>query len=448
MKPSIYRRIRRRTASQEVSNTKKENKQDSFFGDVSTEPFFQPALVATQPVAVNRKCAECEQEDKKVQRLEDKKEEDKKLQRMTDKKEEEKLQRQPDKKEEEKLMKKDNEKEEDKIQKKESGSNTPISITSSYISSLNSKGTSLPKQSQQFFGSRMGYDFSQIKVHTDQEAAQSAKEVNAKAYTTGEHIVFNEGQYDTNSAEGKKLMAHELTHVVQQNKESGKIQRVRGMRPPPRRPTGPPRGRFGQLPGQRLPPRKRNLPTETFERREQRRAEEAHQQFLQAIKRNQQWLEKWGREGSEPKTAAQKAFTILVKILEVWDEYRNAWDETHKKFEQALRDREYIQGVQNLEVYDRKLIELGVKLKELDKEMFIRLHNWQVRMDKWLEWYNRVYITPSNAHYLIYDLAILIWDANIMGQYFAEKARKIYYQIPISYSHLINPNKGPSISAE
>lgn len=206
MKPSIYRRIRRRTASNEAVNSKKENKQESsFFGEAASEHFFQPAPVITQPSAINRKCEECEQEDKKVQRAEDKKEEDKKLQRMTDKKEEEKVQRQPEKKEEE------------KIQKKEAGNPTSAPVTSSYISSLNSKGTPLPKQAQQFFGSRMGYDFSNVKVHTDQEAAQSAKEVNAKAYTTGAHIVFNEGQFNTESTDGKKLMAHELVHIVQQN---------------------------------------------------------------------------------------------------------------------------------------------------------------------------------------------------------------------------------------
>lgn len=226
MKPSIYRRIRRRTASHEAVNSKKENKQESsFFGEAASEHFFQPAAVITQAPVINRKCAACEQEDKKVQRAADKKEEDKTLQRMTDKKEEEKLQRQPEKKEEEKLMKKCDEKEEEKIQKKEAGNHTSAPVTSSYISSLNSKGTPLPKQSQQFFGSRMGYDFSNVKVHTDQEAAQSAKEVNAKAYTTGEHIVFNEGQYDTNSAEGKKLMAHELAHVVQNDQVNWNLNR-------------------------------------------------------------------------------------------------------------------------------------------------------------------------------------------------------------------------------
>ena len=63
----------------------------------------------------------------------------------------------------------------------------------------------------------MGSDFSNVKVHTDSEAARSAQEINAKAYAVGNNIVFNEGQCDIESNEGKKLMAHELTHVMQQN---------------------------------------------------------------------------------------------------------------------------------------------------------------------------------------------------------------------------------------
>ena len=67
----------------------------------------------------------------------------------------------------------------------------------------------------------MGYDFSNVKVHTDKEAVESAKAVNAKAYAVGNNVVFNEGQYNDESSEGKKLMAHELTHVLQQG-ASGK----------------------------------------------------------------------------------------------------------------------------------------------------------------------------------------------------------------------------------
>ncbi len=83
MKPSIYRRMCRRTASHEAANANKESKQEhSFFGEASHETFFQPSRV------IQRKYEKCEEEDKKVQRQQDKKEDDKKLQRVTEKKEE------------------------------------------------------------------------------------------------------------------------------------------------------------------------------------------------------------------------------------------------------------------------------------------------------------------------------------------------------------------------
>jgi Domain of unknown function (DUF4157) len=199
MKPSIYRRMRR-SASHEATNANKESKQEqSFFGESSLETFFQPSPV------IQRKCEKCEEEDKKVQRQPEKKEEEKKVMRVEDKKEEEKLQ------------KKEGKKEEEKIQKKDNGSAASTGTTASnYISSISSKGNPLPANANHFFSSRMGYDFSNVKIHTDKEAAESAKDVNAKAYTVGNHIVFNEGQFNTESSEGKKLMAHELVHVMQQ----------------------------------------------------------------------------------------------------------------------------------------------------------------------------------------------------------------------------------------
>lgn len=63
---------------------------------------------------------------------------------------------------------------------------------------------------------RLGADFSQVRVHTDAAAHESAQDVNAHAYTAGSHLVFQQGQYDGASAAGKKMLAHELTHVIQQ----------------------------------------------------------------------------------------------------------------------------------------------------------------------------------------------------------------------------------------
>ena len=62
-----------------------------------------------------------------------------------------------------------------------------------------------------------GYDFSKVRVHTDSRAAESAKKVNALAYTARNDIVFGSGRYSPNSSAGKHLIAHELTHVVQQD---------------------------------------------------------------------------------------------------------------------------------------------------------------------------------------------------------------------------------------
>jgi hypothetical protein len=63
---------------------------------------------------------------------------------------------------------------------------------------------------------RFGHDFSAVRVHTDERAAESAVSVNARAYTVGSHLVFAPGQYTMSTSAGKELLAHELTHVVQQ----------------------------------------------------------------------------------------------------------------------------------------------------------------------------------------------------------------------------------------
>lgn len=77
-------------------------------------------------------------------------------------------------------------------------------------------GSSLDDGTRQFMESRFGYDFRNIKIHTDGKAARSASDVNALAYTMGNHVIFAEGQYRPNTVEGKRLLAHELTHTIQQ----------------------------------------------------------------------------------------------------------------------------------------------------------------------------------------------------------------------------------------
>ncbi|MDP9075941.1 MAG: DUF4157 domain-containing protein, partial [Bacteroidota bacterium] len=110
--------------------------------------------------------------------------------------------------------------EEDKhVHRKEIGTAEPYGGNNldNYVSSLSSGGEPMSAASRGFFEPRFGRDFSGIKIHTDTVAAKSAQSINALAYTTGNNIVFNSGQYAPESDTGKKLMAHELTHVIQQD---------------------------------------------------------------------------------------------------------------------------------------------------------------------------------------------------------------------------------------
>ncbi|MDQ2752856.1 MAG: DUF4157 domain-containing protein, partial [Bacteroidota bacterium] len=87
--------------------------------------------------------------------------------------------------------------------------------TEDYINTL-SGGKPLSKNERSFFEPRMGYDFSDVKIHTDSMAAKSARSINALAYTMGNNIIFNVGQYTPDTDAGKRLLAHELTHTSQQ----------------------------------------------------------------------------------------------------------------------------------------------------------------------------------------------------------------------------------------
>ena len=92
------------------------------------------------------------------------------------------------------------------------GSDAPSSVHAT----LASAGQPLASSARSFVEPRFGVDFSQVRVHTDGLAQQSAREINAHAYTVGSHVVFGAGHYATDTVGGKHLLAHELTHVLQQ----------------------------------------------------------------------------------------------------------------------------------------------------------------------------------------------------------------------------------------
>lgn len=90
------------------------------------------------------------------------------------------------------------------------------SAPASVDQALASSGNSLEPALRQDMEQRFGHDFSRVRVHADAAAEQSARDVNAHAYTVGHDVVFAAGQYAPQSAAGHRLLAHELTHVVQQ----------------------------------------------------------------------------------------------------------------------------------------------------------------------------------------------------------------------------------------
>ena len=120
----------------------------------------------------------------------------------------------------------DDEVEEHRVQPK--GADATRSVTASVaanIHALNDSGSPLPNTTRAFFEPRFGQDFSEVRVHKGAQAAESAKAINAKAYTIGRDVVFGAGAYAPETGEGKKLLAHELTHVVQQASLRQRVQR-------------------------------------------------------------------------------------------------------------------------------------------------------------------------------------------------------------------------------
>lgn len=78
-------------------------------------------------------------------------------------------------------------------------------------------GRPLNPETKTLYGPRYGYDFSQVRVHVDDRSSKIAREINARAFTVGNDVVFGAGQYSPETTQGNRLLAHELTHVVQQN---------------------------------------------------------------------------------------------------------------------------------------------------------------------------------------------------------------------------------------
>jgi uncharacterized protein DUF4157/putative RNase toxin 16 of polymorphic toxin system len=130
--------------------------------------------LSSAPPQVNRKCSECEEEDKK-------------------------------------------------LQKKDAGSGAPALAEAppSVHEVLRAPGRPLDAATRAFFEPRFGHDFTDVRIHVDDEAAHSARSMGALAYAVGRHIVFGKDQFSTGTPAGRQTLAHELAHTIQQRAAPG-----------------------------------------------------------------------------------------------------------------------------------------------------------------------------------------------------------------------------------
>ncbi len=107
------------------------------------------------------------------------------------------------------------EEDETQLRRQETGA-APAVVPPVVSEVLNSPGQPLDSATRKFMEPRVGHDFSKVRIHTDTKAEESARAINARAYSVGQNIVFDAGEYSSENQNGRWLMAHELAHVAQQ----------------------------------------------------------------------------------------------------------------------------------------------------------------------------------------------------------------------------------------
>lgn len=111
------------------------------------------------------------------------------------------------------------------IQRRESMDGSGVSQQhEQMIHASRGSGAPLSPNTRNFFENRFSTDFSGVRVHTDSQASRLSQNLNAQAFTVGNDIYFNKGKYDTGTSAGKGLLAHELTHTIQQGASGGAVQ--------------------------------------------------------------------------------------------------------------------------------------------------------------------------------------------------------------------------------
>ncbi len=145
-------------------------------------------------------------------------EEEKMLRRQPGEEKDELMRRQPMEEEDEELQRMPINEEDEELQTKATGSNVPqvSPHVQSQINSLRNGGRPLPDTARAFFEPRFGVDFGGIRIHDNEQASQLSQALGARAFTVGQEIMFGRGQYAPSSSDGRKLLAHEITHTIQQ----------------------------------------------------------------------------------------------------------------------------------------------------------------------------------------------------------------------------------------
>lgn len=116
-----------------------------------------------------------------------------------------------------------------RLQRSHTATNVPIISPPPIVNDvLHSPGRPLDTTARTLMESRFGHDFSKVRIHTDTKAHNSARAIQARAYTVGREVVFGSGEYSPHTSQGKLLLAHELTHVLQQGAQLPKNNLVIG----------------------------------------------------------------------------------------------------------------------------------------------------------------------------------------------------------------------------
>ena len=200
--------------------------QKNIPGESNQKPVIQPKMKVGKPgdkyerqadAVANRVMRMSEGESIRMQPIE---EEEEMLQMQPIEEEEEELQMMCEDCRNETMVQQQPVEEEEEMLQPKSSQQSQATIASqkihSQINNSRGSGSSMDKQTLSFMGNRFGTDFNKVNIHTNHSAVLLNKQLNAQAFTVGNDIYFNSGKYNPGSYGGKRLLAHELTHVIQQ----------------------------------------------------------------------------------------------------------------------------------------------------------------------------------------------------------------------------------------